>query len=74
MRRAIESAGRVRIWHDKGMSSVPNLPAELPEIDDETQRVLAERLRTLEEDEKAARSWADVKAEILRKLERPASR
>lgn len=56
------------------MSSLPNLPAEAPEIDDETKQVLTERLATLEEDEKSAKPWAEVKADILRKLQRPALR
>jgi hypothetical protein len=56
------------------MSSLPNVPAEALELEDETKQILAERLATLEEDETSARPWADVKTEILRKLQRPASR
>jgi len=35
-------------------------------IDTETKRVLAERDRAFEKEEKNARPWRDVKAEILR--------
>jgi hypothetical protein len=51
------------------MSSLPNVPGEALEINDETKRILAERLARLEEDETSARPWADVKAELLRKLQ-----
>jgi hypothetical protein len=55
------------------MSSLPNLPGEA-EIDDETKRILTERLATLKENETPTKPWDDVKAEILRNLQRPASR
>jgi len=43
--------------------STPVRPEET--IDTETKRVLAERDRAFEKEEKNARPWRDVKAEIL---------
>jgi len=48
----------------------PNADAE--EIDEETRSILEERLKTFDEDVKAARPWSEVKTDLLRKLKQPA--
>ncbi len=50
------------------MSTSPNRPADLDEIDEETKKILDERLRTFDEDVKAARPAKEVLEEIRRKL------
>jgi hypothetical protein len=44
--------------------STPARPEET--IDDETKRILAERDKVFEQEEKKARPWREVRAEILR--------
>ena len=52
-----------------GMSSTPKRPSEQPEeIDEETKMILSERLKTIDEDEKSARPWPEVRAELRKKL------
>jgi hypothetical protein len=40
--------------------------ADVQGIDDETWAILQERLKTFDEDVKAARPWSQVKADLLR--------
>ncbi|MBV9266157.1 MAG: hypothetical protein JO061_08320 [Acidobacteriaceae bacterium] len=58
------------------MSTSPNRPADLEEIDDETRRILEERLKTFDEDVKNARPADEVLAEIRvnRKRQPPSPR
>ncbi|MGC2660125.1 MAG: hypothetical protein WA324_19370 [Bryobacteraceae bacterium] len=42
------------------------------EIDEETKTILTERLKTIDEDAKAARPWVEVRAELREKLKHPA--
>jgi hypothetical protein len=44
------------------------------ELDEETRAILAERLKTIDEDEKQAEPWPVVQERILRKLKQPAPR
>jgi anti-sigma factor RsiW len=46
----------------------PQRPGEPEEIDDETKAILNERLKTIDEDAKTARPWAEVRAELRQKL------
>jgi hypothetical protein len=51
------------------MSSTPTRPAPEPEAKDgETERIINERLDTLERDKKEAKPWPEVKERILQKL------
>jgi hypothetical protein len=56
------------------MSTSANRPVQPEEIDEETRRVLDERLKTLDEDVKAARPADEVIAELRAKFKRPAPR
>ena len=54
------------------MSSTPTRPDTQPEeIDAETERIINERLDTLERDKKDAKPWPEVKERILQQLKRP---
>ena len=50
------------------MSTSPNRPADLDEIDEETKKVLDDRLRTFDQDVKAARPAREVLEEVRRNL------
>lgn len=57
------------------MSTSPNSPGTEQEIlDDETKRLLEERLKTIDEDDKKSVRWSEAKERILKKLEHPAPR
>jgi flagellar motility protein MotE (MotC chaperone) len=54
------------------MASHPNHPNSAPEeIDDETRRIINERLDTLERDKRDAKPWPEVKERILKQLKQP---
>jgi hypothetical protein len=46
-------------------SSTPTRPGTKPEIDEETERLIRERLATYENDRKDTKPWDEVKARIL---------
>jgi len=54
----------------EGMSSIPIRPDE--PVDEETQAILNERLKTIDADAKSARPWREVVAESQAKLKHPA--
>ena len=54
------------------MASHPTRPnSNLEEVDDETRRIVNERLDTLERDKLDARPWPEVKERILKQLKKP---
>jgi hypothetical protein len=54
------------------MATTPIRPStERQEIDPETERIIKERLATLDEDVKTASSWSEVEARIFQKLKDP---
>lgn len=55
------------------MGTSPKRPND-DEIDEETRRILDERLKTADEDGKTARPWREVLNDAKRKLEHPAPR
>ena len=55
----------------KGMET-PTHSHEAEEIDEGTKAILAERLKTIDEDAKVARPWAEVRAELREKLKHSA--
>jgi hypothetical protein len=56
------------------MSTTPTRPVTNPEIDDETERIIRERLTTFDEDVKTAAPWDEVEVRIRRKLNAPQPR
>jgi hypothetical protein len=50
----------------------PTHSHEAEEIDEETKAILTERLKTIDEDAKAARPWSEVRAELRENLKHPA--
>jgi hypothetical protein len=56
------------------MAGTPTPIGSKDELDEETRAILAERLKTIDEDEKQAEPWPVVQARILRKLKQPAPR
>jgi hypothetical protein len=56
------------------MSTSPNRPVQPEEIDEETRRVLDERLNTLHDDVQSARPADEVIAELRAKFQSPAPR
>lgn len=57
------------------MSATPVRPDnDSQEVDEETRRMLDERLKTFDEDAKTAEPWDVVRERILRNLKQPAPR
>ena len=55
------------------MGTSPKRPND-SDIDEETRRILDERLKTADQDQKTARPWREVLNHAKRKLEHPAPR
>lgn len=56
------------------MSTTPERPGGAEQLDEETKSILAERLRTADQDAKTARDARVVIAELRERLKRPAPR
>jgi hypothetical protein len=55
----------------KDMRTTPTRLNESPEIDEETEKIILERLATFEEDVKTTSPWPEVEARIRQKLKTP---
>ncbi len=53
------------------MRTTPTRLNESPEIDEETEKIILERLATFEEDVKTTSPWPEVEARIRQKLKTP---
>jgi hypothetical protein len=56
------------------LSTTPTRPDSKEALDEETERVLAEREATFEKDKETAEPWSNVKADILRQPKTPQPR